>query len=96
MLPDGTGRHLWRDLIKPSEYSFMDDLYNIPFTNGSFYHHSNIMFFVRRQDPFQKYGMVLHRKGETKQFFNNFNIPSIEANISNDEYVKESDYKTCL
>lgn len=96
MLPDGTGRHLWRDLIKPSEYSFMDDLYNIPFTNGSFYHHTNIMFFVRRQDPFQKYGMVLHREGETKQFFNNFNIPSIEANISNDEYVKESDYKTCL
>ena len=27
MLPDDTGRHLWRDIIKPSTYNFTSDLY---------------------------------------------------------------------
>ena len=95
MLPDDTGRHLWRDLVKPSEYSYKDALYKTPFTNGSFYHHKNIMFFVRRQDPFKRYDMII--KDETnEQIENNFNIPSFEFDASIDEYVQETEYKSCL
>ena len=95
MLPDGTGRHLWRDVVKPSELSYNDSLYDTPFANGAFYHHKNIMFYVRRQDPFHQYKMFIKDKETGEQIENNFNIPSTEFDISTDEYVQESDYKSC-
>lgn len=94
MLPDGTGRHLWRDITKPSEYMFTSDLYDTPFTNGSFYHHANINFLVRRQDPFKTYGMYPQKDG--LQIENNFEIPSIEVDYSNDEYINENESILCF
>ena len=95
MLPDGTGRHLWREVVKPSELTFVSDLYDTVFTNGAFYHHKNITFPVQRQDPFHLYGMyIVGEDGET-QIKNNFAITSTEMDISSDVYIPENDYKTC-
>jgi len=94
MLPDGTGRHIWRDKVNPSSLSFMSDLYNIPFTNGAFYHHVNITFPVKRQDPFHNYGLVL--KKDDVQIDNNFDIPSTEVDTSVDEFIPEIDNTTCF
>ena len=33
------------------------ETYDMPFSNGAFYIHNNITFFVRRQDPFNEYGL---------------------------------------
>lgn len=89
MLPDGSGRHLWRNIVKPSEWDFTDDLYKTPFTNGAFYHHTNITFFVRRQDPFEHYEMYLKDR-EGNKFENKFAIPSKEIDYSTDEYFTEN------
>jgi hypothetical protein len=85
MLPNTSGKHMWKEVINPSEWSYWGDLYTIPFTNGAFYHHTNVIFPVRRQDPFQKYDMVVKKDGIPLN--NNFEIPSNEYDYSIDEYV---------
>lgn len=94
MLPDNTGRHIWRELLKPSQISFMSDLSKIPFTNNAFYHHLNITFPVRRQDPFNAYKLQPTKDGSLLE--NNFEIPSNEFDMTFDEYVPENDYKSCF
>ena len=89
MLKDGTGRHLWRNILKPSEREVTDELYNIPFTNNAFYHHTNITFFFKRQDPFGNYKMHLKDENGFK-YENNFAIPSKELETSKDEYITEN------
>ena len=85
ILPDNSGRALWKNIKLPSEYVFMDELYKIPFTNGAFYHHVNINFFVKRQDPFREYGMIVNG-GESDT-----EIPSTEFDKSMDEYKVKND-----
>ncbi len=48
---------IWKDVILPSETPSNASTYNMPFSNGSFYIHQNITFFLRRQDPFGVYGL---------------------------------------
>ena len=95
MLPDKSGRHLWRDIQKPSEWMFTDELYTTTFTNGAFYHHKNITFPVRRQDPFYNYGMYLSVK-EDKPIDNNFEITATEYDDSFAEYISENNKSTCF
>ena len=54
---DKTGISVWRDYIKPSNYSYTSDLYSTPFTNDAFYHHTNILFPVQRQDAYKEYNI---------------------------------------
>lgn len=89
ILPNNTGIVLWKELKMPSKWTFMDELFNIPFTNGAFYHHTNINFYVRRQDPFQEYGMI------TEGNKNNKEIYSPEFDFSYDEYNEKND-TTCF
>lgn len=89
IIPDGSGRVLWKNIKSPSEYGFMDDLYKIPFTNGAFYHHMNINFYVKRQDPFRKYNMFV------KGIDNDFEIKSNEYDYSFDEFLEKND-RTCF
>lgn len=89
LLPDNTGRALWKNIKLPSEYVFTDDLYKIPFTNGAFYHHVNINFFVKRQDPFREYGMIVNGAESDTE------IPSTEFDKSMDEYKVKND-STCF
>jgi hypothetical protein len=94
MLPDGSGRHLWKNLQPPSEWSFTDDLYTTTFTNGAFYHHQNITFPVKRQDPFRKYNMILMK--DNLPVDNNYEIPATELDNSNVEYVSTNNGSTCF
>lgn len=83
MLPDTSGRHLWREIQAPSTWFFTDELYTTPFTNGSFYHQTNIIFPLQRQDPFKKFDMTVKYNGEE---VNNYEIPSNEYDYSDVEY----------
>lgn len=56
---DGSGIYKWRD-FESFEYIKSDsELYDSTFTNGAHYHHKNINFFLRRQDPYGIYGLNL-------------------------------------
>ena len=57
-------KFVWRDILKPSELDSDSDLYNMPFTNGRHYIEQNINFFLRRQDPEGKYGLLNAEKEE--------------------------------
>ena len=83
MLPDTSGRHIWKDIQAPSSWFYTDELYTTPFTNGAFYHHTNITFPLRRQDPFRKYGMII--KDEYNNIINNYELPANEYDYSDVE-----------
>lgn len=92
MVPNKSGACLWRDLILPSNYSYGTDLYNTPFANGSFYHHENIVFPVRRQDPDKEY--VLKNVDTTN---NQFYIPSDEKPLTlSDDYINNNFNGLCF
>lgn len=94
MVHDDTGQHLWREIELPSTYDSREDLYKIPFTNNAFYHHENIIFPVRRQDPSHDYGMFVEKNG--KQIENNFEIASTKFDKTPVEYVPEEIGLTCF
>jgi hypothetical protein len=86
-MPNTSGIALWKDIIKPSSYLYNDELYSLPFTNGAFYHHQNIIFPIKRQDPFEKFGIRNCIKSN-----NNFDIsPEEVTNELTDGYVIELD-----
>lgn len=49
---------VWRGLINPSELPNDSDIYDRPFTNGCFYIHQNVNFFLKRQDPRNEFGLL--------------------------------------
>ena len=89
MLPDNSGTHLWRNIQNPSEWSYIDELYTTPFTNGAFYHHTNITFPVRRQDPFNKYSTRI--TVDDVPINNNFEIPATEFDYSNADILTNNE-----
>ena len=84
-LKDGSGRYVWRDInrIGNIENSKLSDK-NYPFTNGSFYHHQSIVFFLRRQDPKNTYGLYSGEK------FPN-DLPGETKPVNNYDFVNEED-----
>ena len=48
---------IWKDVLLPSETPSNMSTADMPFSNGAFYIHQNLTFFVRRQDPFGDYGL---------------------------------------
>lgn len=94
ILPDNSGRFLWKEITPPSSYDSDSELYNIPFTNGAFYHHENVIFTLKRQDPFYKHKMYVEKDG--KQIDDNFEIPSNEFDISIDDYNPEINDVLCF
>lgn len=50
-------KFMWRKLLGQSELRQNDPLYEMTFANGRLYIEKNINFFLRRQDPFGKYGL---------------------------------------
>lgn len=56
LLKDGTCRYIWREIINNGMDSHeMVETY--PFTNGAFYINKRIDIYVRRQDPYDEYGL---------------------------------------
>lgn len=54
-LPDG--RYLWRDLLDIGFNESNDVALDYPFLNGAHYMYDNYCFYVRRQDPFDNWGL---------------------------------------
>ena len=94
LLPDDSGKCLWRDILPPSEYTFMDELYKTPFTNDAFYHHTNINFYVKRQYPFQKYELFI--KDNDGKSVELYRTPVSEIDLSDDDFITESNNSTCF
>lgn len=53
----GDGRFLWRDLLDIGFSDDKDNLLDYPFLNGCHYLYTNIVFPLKRQDPFGLYGL---------------------------------------
>lgn len=52
------GKYIWRDLLSLGfNDGSADSALDYPFINGSHYIHTNIFLNVRRQDPFNQYGL---------------------------------------
>ena len=56
ILPKGR-KFVWRDNLPHSQIDRNNELYDTTFANGRFYIEKRINFFLRRQDPFGKYGL---------------------------------------
>jgi hypothetical protein len=56
-LSEAGQKFTWRNIVAPSNYTRDNDLYDIPFANGSLYIEQNINIFLKRQDPTGKYGL---------------------------------------
>ena len=50
-------KFIWRKLLMQSELNNNYSLFQTPFTNGRLYMENNINLFLKRQDPFGKYGL---------------------------------------
>lgn len=77
----GDGRFLWRDLLDIGFNDINEKLVDYPFLNGSHYIHKNIMMFVKRQDPFSKYGLyygVFPRDGIGNSMPDNFIVKRVD------------------
>ena len=55
--PDNSGRYLWREISPYSNEDIESELGKRPFANGCHYVHTDINFFLRRQDPEGDYGL---------------------------------------
>jgi hypothetical protein len=53
----GDGRYLWRDLLDIGFNEIGDKAIDYPFLNGCHYLYDNYCFTVRRQDPFDNWGL---------------------------------------
>lgn len=83
LLKDGTCRYIWRNVL---QNGFDKDAVNVeeyPFTNGALYVNKKIDLFLKRQDPFNFYGMYDERDEYGRE---------IEAEEI-DTYIKEEDIK---
>lgn len=57
---------VWRDVLSPSEVDIDSDIHDMMFSNGANYIHTNITFFLRRQDPFAEYGLLEPKSQDRK------------------------------
>lgn len=57
LLKDGTCRYIWRNVINNGSMGGDKTLEEYPFTNGAFYINKRIDIYLRRQDPYDEYGL---------------------------------------
>lgn len=85
ILKDGTCRYVWRDIINNGFNPTVSSVEEYPFTNGAFYINKRIDIYVRRQDPYNMYGL-----------YNDDDISGDDSKtevIVDDSYVKSDDIK---
>ena len=85
ILKDGTCRYVWRNIINNGFNPTVSSVEEYPFTNGAFYINKRIDIYVRRQDPYNMYGL-----------YNDDDISGDESKtevIVDDSYVKSDDIK---
>lgn len=57
----GDGRFIWRDLVPMGLNQSNDSPIDFPFLNGCHYIYNNHCFYVRRQDPFDNWGLFYNQ-----------------------------------
>lgn len=72
----------WKSLDLMSECNYGDELYNLPFANDRLYIEKNINFFVKRQDPNGKFGLLYGINPLYKNPIDLFSLPGAEFDIS--------------
>mgnify|MGYP006928562307 CR=1 FL=1 len=92
---DGSGRYLWRDMLSTKELTQDSDLYDSIFTNGAIYLHRNINFYLRRQDPFGKYGLSDIEKQGIPQHLEDMTIGGSTYDYKAVEYTTENTTHQC-
>lgn len=84
ILKDGTCRLIWRDIVNNGFNESDKSVEEYPFTNGAFYINKRIDLYLRRQDPYDIYGL-----------YSEDDLLGIDVIFeSEDNYVKEKDI-TC-
>jgi hypothetical protein len=92
-LPDGTGKYVWRELIKDTELTQDSDIYNRTYANGAVYINTNINFYVRRQDPFGIYGLKYTNK--SAGMASDFIVNGVSIELPDIDYKIEENYLVC-
>lgn len=85
ILKDGTCRYVWREIINNGFNPTVSSVEEYPFTNGAFYINKRIDIYVRRQDPYDMYGL-----------YNEDDISGSESKtevIEDDTYIKSDNIK---
>ena len=77
-------KFVWRRILGQSELNSNNPLYEMTFSNGRLYVEKNINFFLRRQDPFGKYGLSRPLTGIIGKQYTN---PSDDYSIPGDKQV---------
>ena len=81
IIRDGTCRFIWRDIINNGMNPSDKTIEEYPFTNGAFYINKRVNLYLKRQDPYDLYGL-----------YSDDDILGREAKIENENnYVKEKD-----
>ncbi len=81
ILEDGTCRILWRDVLNNGFAVTTNEIEEYPFTNGAFYINKRIDLYLRRQDPYDEYGL-----------YSDDDITGNDVdNIDEDNYYKEDE-----
>ena len=57
LLKDGTCRYIWRNVVNNGSSGGDRNIEEYPFTNGAFYVNRKIDIYLRRQDPYDNYGL---------------------------------------
>jgi hypothetical protein len=79
ILKDGTCRVIWRDVVQNGFNLSDKSVEEYPFTNGAFYVNKRVDLYVRRQDPYNEYG--LFSEGDIKGNITDF--------TKQDNYIKD-------
>lgn len=95
-LNDGSGRYLWRTILKKSEIPYNSDIYNMIFANNAFYIHNNINFYLKRQDPYGNYGLkYVEGKTSSQNRLSELDITGNKKDITIFDYVKNENNNLC-
>ena len=70
-----------------------NELYDTPFTNGAHYFHRNVMFYLKRQDPYGIYG-IGNEPSDLSAWFQ-FSVNGKDKDVSYAEYVEEGGGTVC-
>ena len=81
ILKDGTCRIIWRNIVNNGFNLTDKTVEEYPFTNGAFYVNRRVDLYLRRQDPYAKYGLYC----EDDIYGNGMNIDA------EDNYVKDTE-----
>lgn len=91
-LNDGSGRYLWREEFNDNEYFNKSEISGYTFTNDAHYINKNIIFFLRRQDPFGEYKLS---NAINIALIQNLIIGGVQNDYGNIEYINEEESRIC-